>query len=367
MRVEPQFLPSTEAVEPIRLLDETGRLAPDAEAPLDPPRTLEALRFMMFGRAFDARCWSMQRQGRLGTFAPITGQEAAIMGSAMAVDPARDWLVPQYRELPALLRHGYPVERVVLYRQGHPAGGFVPPGVRVMPYQVSLAAQLPHAVGIGWGMKLQAQSGVAMVYFGDGASSEGDFHESCNLAGVVDAPVIFLLQNNGWAISTPRSIQTAGSDIASRAPAYGFPGVSVDGNDLMAVYLVTAQAVERARQGGGPTLIEAHTYRMGAHTTADDPSRYVDPETEKGWARRDPILRVQRYLAQLGEWSEERDAQWRQEIEADVDDAFERASRFPPPRAADLYEHVFGEVTPALARQRRWHLQEAVGGDEETG
>ena len=363
MPIEAQFLPPTEAVEPIRVLDQSGRLAAGVEAPLDAERVREALRFMMFGRAFDARCWSLQRQGRLGTFAPITGQEASIMGSAMAVDPTRDWLVPQYRELPALLRHGYPVERVALYRQGHPEGGYVPPGVRVMPYQVSLAAQLPHAVGLAWGMKLKGSGGVAMVYFGDGASSEGDFHEACNLAGVVEAPVIFLLQNNGWAISTPRAIQTAGSDIASRAPAYGFPGVSVDGNDLMAVYRVTAQAVERARAGAGPTLIEAHTYRMGAHTTADAPSRYVDPETERRWAGRDPILRVPRYLAGLGQWSEETEARWQREIESEVDEAFERAARFPPPRPSDLYEHVFEEVPPSLARQRRWHLREA----EESG
>ena len=365
MRIEPQFLPPAGPVEAIRLLDESGRLAPGMEAPLDPEQVLEALRFMLFGRAFDARCWSLQRQGRLGTFAPITGQEATIMGSAMAVDPARDWLVPQYRELPALLRHGYPAERVVLYRQGHPEGGFVPPGVRIMQYQVSLAAQLPHAVGLAWGMKLKGQSGVAMVYFGDGASSEGDFHESCNLAGVVAAPVIFLLQNNGWAISTPRAIQTAGRDIASRAPAYGFPGVSVDGNDLLAVYLVTAQAVERARSGEGPTLIEAHTYRMGAHTTADDPSRYVDPALERRWAKRDPIRRVQRYLAGLDAWSEEMEARWKKEIEEEVDEAFARAARFPPPEAGDLYEHVFEKMTPALARQRRWHLR-AAGGHEES-
>ena len=363
MLIEPQFIPSSEPVEPTRVLDPSGRLAHGVEAPLDSAEVREALRFMMFGRAFDARCWSLQRQGRLGTFAPITGQEASIMGSAMATDPARDWLVPQYRELPALLRHGYPVERIALYRQGHPEGGFVPPGVRVMPYQVSLAAQLPHAVGLAWGMKMQGQSGVAMVYFGDGASSEGDFHEACNLAGVVAAPVIFLLQNNAWAISTPRAIQTAGCDIAARAPAYGFPGVSVDGNDLMAVYLVTAQAVERARAGEGPTLIEAHTYRVGAHTTADDPSRYVDPEVERRWAERDPILRVQRYLAGLNEWSEEIESQWRQEIEAEVDEAFARAARYPPPAAGDIYEHVFEELTPALARQRRWHLREPEAGE----
>ena len=361
MQFEPQFIPSSGPVEPIRVLDENGRLADGVDAPLNAPRVLEALRYMMFGRAFDARCWSLQRQGRLGTFAPITGQEASIMGSAMAADPARDWLVPQYRELPALLRHGYPAERVVLYRQGHPEGGLVPPGVRVMQYQVSLAAQLPHAVGLAWGMKLKRESGVAMVYFGDGASSEGDFHESCNLAGVVGAPVIFFLQNNGWAISTPRAIQTAGSDIAERAPAYGFPGVSVDGNDLLAVYLVTAQAVQRARAGEGPTLIEAHTYRVGAHTTADDPSRYVDPDVERRWAARDPIRRVQRYLCGLGQWCEETERRWNEEIEAEVNDAFARAAQFPPPQAADLYEHVFEERTPALERQRRWHLQSPAG------
>ena len=357
MRIEPHFLPTPHPVEAIRLLDESGELETGAQAPLDNRQLLEALRFMMFGRAFDARCWSLQRQGRLGTFAPITGQEAAVMGAAMAVDPARDWMVPQYRELPALLHHGYPAERVVLYRQGHPAGGYVPPGVRVMQYQVSLAAQLPHAVGLAWGMKLKGQSGVALVYFGDGASSQGDFHESCNLAGVVGAPVIFLLQNNHWAISTPREIQTAARDIAARAPGYGFPGVSVDGNDLMATYLVTAQAVERARAGQGPTLIEAHTYRMGAHTTADDPSRYVAPEVERRWARLDPILRVQRYLGAAGEWSEGTRMQWEREIAAEVDDAFARAARFPPPHAGDLYEHVFEEITPSLARQREWHLQ----------
>ena len=357
MQIDPQFVPTRNPVKAIRLLNESGELSAGVRVPLDNERLLEALRFMMLGRAFDARCWSLQRQGRLGTFAPITGQEASIMGAAMAVDPDRDWMVPQYRELPALLHHGYPAERVVLYRQGHPAGGYVPPGVRVMQYQVSLAAQLPHAVGLAWGMKLQRHSGVALVYFGDGASSQGDFHESCNLAGVVGAPVIFLLQNNHWAISTPREIQTAASDIAARAPGYGFPGVSVDGNDLMAVYLVTAQAVERARAGLGPTLIEAHTYRMGAHTTADDPSRYVDPEVERRWALLDPILRVQRYLGTEGNWSEDTRMQWEHEIAAEVDDAFARAAQFPPPQAGDLYEHVFEEITPSLSRQRKWHLQ----------
>ncbi len=354
----PQFQPADMAVAPLRLLDEDGALLAGASPLLDDEQVLEALRYMMIGRAFDARCWSLQRQGRLGTFAPVTGQEAALMGSAMALDPKRDWIVPQYREFAAQLRHGVPGECVVLYRQGHPQGGVIPPGVRVLPIQVSLAAQLPHAVGLAWGMKLRGEAGVAVAYFGDGASSEGDFHESCNLAGVLAAPVIFFLQNNQWAISTPREQQSAAADLASRAPGYGFAGVSVDGNDLLAVHRVTAEAVDRALAGGGPTLIEAHTYRMGAHTTADDPGRYVNAEEKARWAKRDPIARVQRYLGARGHWSAEQAGAWEDEVSAEIDGFFERAAAYPAPDRHALYEHLFAAPGAALRRQRDWHLGE---------
>ena len=354
----PQFPPAEKAVKPVQVLKEDGTLVKGASAGLDDEQVLEALRYMMIGRAMDERCWSMQRQGKLGTFAPIIGQEAAIMGSSMALDPARDWLVPQYRELPAQLRHGHPGERIIIYRQGNPAGGELPAGVKVMPYQVSLAAQLPHAVGLAWGMRLQEQPGVAIVYFGDGASSEGDFHESCNLAGAVSAPVIFFLQNNQWAISTPRSNQSATADLASRAPGYGFPGVSVDGNDLLAVYQVTADAVARGLAGEGPTLIEAQTYRMWAHTTADDPTRYMDPDEKTKWKGRDPIERVQRYLEGQGGWSEEVASKTAREVEEYVDDIFDKAAAFPPPEAGEIYEHIFDDSTPSLARHRQWHLNQ---------
>ena len=353
---EPQFPPANKPVEPVQVLTEDGTLVEGATAGLDDKQVLEALRYMMIGRAMDERCWSMQRQGKLGTFAPIIGQEAAIMGSSMALDPARDWLVPQYRELPAQLRHGHPGERIVIYRQGHPAGGDIPAGVKVMPFQVSLAAQLPHAVGLAWGMKLQEQLGVAIVYFGDGASSEGDFHESCNLAGAVLAPVIFFLQNNQWAISTPRVNQSATADLASRAPGYGFPGVSVDGNDLLAVYQVTADAVARGLAGEGPTLIEAHTFRMWAHTTADDPTRYVDPEEKAKWEARDPIDRVQRYLEKQGVWGEETANKTAAAVEDYVNDIFDKAAAFPPPEPGDIYAHIYQESTPSLERQRGSHL-----------
>lgn len=305
----------------------------------------------MLARAFDTKCFNLQRQGRLGTFAPMVGQEASILGPAMALDPNRDWIAPQYRELPALLHHGLPLERIALYRRGHLLGANIPEGVNIIVHQISLAAQIPHAVGLGWGLKLQKKDGVVIVYFGDGASSEGDFHEACNLAGVVKAPVIFLLQNNGWAISTPRSIQSATADLASRAPGYGFPGVVVDGNDLFATQAVTAEAVSRARSGEGPTLIETLTYRMWAHTTADDPTRYVEPKELERWERRDPIDRVQKYLIAQGLWDSSTAAKWDEEIASEVEAAFAKAEAYPPMTVADLFDEVYAQRTPTLERQ----------------
>ncbi len=352
----PQFLPAETEVEPICLLDETGKLRDGAEPGLSEQETLDGLRYMMLGRAFDTKCFSLNRQGKVGTFAPIVGQEASILGPALALDPARDWVVPQYRELPAVLRQGFPLEQVAMQRRGHPAGARIPEGVNVLGQQVSLAVQLPHAVGIAWGLKLQGKDGVVIVYFGEGSSSEGDFHESCNLAGVLKAPVIFLLQNNAWAISTPREIQSATVDLAARAPGYGFPGVSVDGNDLLAMHLVTRQAVDRARAGDGPTLIEAHTFRMWAHTTADDPTRYVEPSDLERWRKRDPIERIQKYLADRGQWDEALALTWEAEIAAEVEAAFAKVDPLAPPTAADIYEHVYAEMPPTLARQRAAQL-----------
>lgn len=355
----PQFQPAAKPAKPFSMLGETGKLRRDAKPALTEKQTLEALRLMKVGRAFDEKCLSLQRQGRLGTFAPIFGQEAALVGTAMAMDPKRDWAVPQYREFPVQLRQGLSMKSIILYRRGHPDGGIIPDGVNVMATQVSLAAQIPHAVGLAWGMKLKEKDGVAVAFFGDGASSEGDFHESCNLAGVIDAPVIFLLQNNQWAISTPRSIQTAGADFASRAPAYGFPGVSVDGNDLFAVHKVVKDAVQRGRRGEGATLVEAVTYRMSMHTTADDPTRYVDPRDLEVWGKRDPIVRVEKYLAAQGKWSDKISAAWDEEIQNEIDTAFAEADAHAPPDPAAIYDHVFADPTPTLERQREAHLGSA--------
>jgi pyruvate dehydrogenase E1 component alpha subunit len=313
---------------------------------------LAALRLMKLSRAFDAKGASLQRQGKFGTFSQVGGQEASVVGSAWALDPARDWIVPQYRELPALVRHGYPLANFIRYFQGNPAGGAIPDGVKMMPIQISIAAQLPQAVGLAWGLKLQREDAVVLVYFGDGASSEGDFHEACNLAGLVRAPVVFFLQNNGWAISTPRRKQSAGRTLAERAPAYGFPGETVDGNDLFAVYETTARAVARARDGEGPTLIESLTHRIGPHNTADDPTRYVDVAELERWRARDPIERVERRLLEHDPAHRARIEAFDGEIAAEIERALAEASSGEPPGAEQLFAHVYADPPARLRRQR---------------
>ncbi|MCU1390710.1 MAG: Pyruvate dehydrogenase (acetyl-transferring) [Ilumatobacteraceae bacterium] len=347
-----QFIPDGAPVTPIQHLSPDGVLAAGVTPSMSDDQLLAGLRLMMLTRVFDTKAMSLQRQGRFGTFSQVTGQEASIVGSASALDPLIDWVVPQYRELPALLRQGLPLSRFMLYFMGNLAGSRIPDGVNILPIQISLAAQIPQAVGLAWGLQMQQTGGVVVVYFGDGASSEGDFHEACNLAGVVKAPVVFMLSNNGWAISTPRHKQSAASSLASRAIGYGFPGVVVDGNDLLAVHAVTAEAVARARSGHGPTLIESVTYRMGPHNTADDPTRYVDAAALESWKPLDPIVRVQRHLASRRLWDDDRRQTVEAELSAEVDAALVIARAEPAPTASQLFDHVYADPPSTLQRQR---------------
>jgi pyruvate dehydrogenase E1 component alpha subunit len=337
--------------EPLRILGPDGRTGGD-RPPIDDDEVLDALRTMMLARSFDARSFALQRQGRFGTVSPTHGQEATLVGAALALDPARDWIVPQYRELPALLTHGLPLETFILYFLGHPAGGRIPDGVRVLPLQIGIAAQLPQAVGLAWGAQHRGEDAVVLVFCGDGATSEGDFHEALNLAGVRRAPIVFLVQNNGWAISTPFDRQTATSAIAARAPGYGIPGHLVDGNDLFAVRAVVGQAVERARAGDGPALVECRTFRMGAHNTADDPSRYRSAESLDRWAELDPIARVQRYLVARGRWDDEAASRVLGEVEAEIERALERAWEIGPPGPESIFAHVFADLPQRVHAQR---------------
>ena len=327
-------------------------------ASLSEDRAIAALRLMMLSRRVDVVGYALQRQGRFGIFSQVSGQEASVVGSALALDPASDWIAPQYRELPAYLRHGYPLVNFLRYVMGDPAGGAIPADVNMLPIQISIAAHLPHAVGLAWGLRLQKKNGVVLAYFGDGASSEGDFHEACNLAGVVRAPVIFFLQNNGWAISTPRSKQSAAPTLASRAEGYGFAGTVVDGNDLFAVYDATREAVERARSGAGPTLIESMTYRLGAHNTSDDPARYRDEKDLASYRAADPIVRVESYLESRGVWSNERKAQFEADVAEEVESAVALAQATPV-TAARLFDNVYADPPKRMLDQRARKMEEA--------
>jgi pyruvate dehydrogenase E1 component alpha subunit len=339
-----------EAPPVVRYLDETGSLLADSP-PMSDELALEGLRVMLQGRRFDERCVSLQRQGRMVTLAPGIGQEAATVGAAMALDRATDWFVPQYRELAGQLRHGYPLTLAFLWHMGHPIGFRIPEGVKMLPFQAAVAGQLPQAVGLAWGLALRGDPGVVLVVFGDGATSQGDFHEAVNLAGVTRAPVVLLCQNNLWAISTPLARQTASATLAQKAIAYGIPGVQCDGNDLFAVYATVRTAVDRARAGGGPTLVEALTYRLGLHTTADDPTRYVPSRLQEEWIPRDPLLRLQAYLERRGAL----DAERRESMEAEVRDqlaaAWAEAQREPPPDPGHYFSQVYATAPARLRRQ----------------
>lgn len=328
---------------PLQFLMADGRLVrPGLPRPPD-ELVLEALRLMLLSRALDEKCTRLHRQGRLGLYAPVHGQEAAVVGSHLAIDPAVDWLVPASREQPAMLRHGWPLDRLLASLLGRIDAARIPAGVRMLPRQQSIASQLPHAAGIAWASSLRGLGGVTLAYCGDGATSEGDFHEACNLAGVMGVPLVLVIVNNQYAISTPVSRQTRAARLADRARGYGFPGVAVDGDDLFAMYEVTRQAVERARAGDGPTMIEAVTYRVGFHNTSDNPSLYRDPAEVTEARQRDPVARLVAYATSAHLIEHDRIDDQEAELRAEVDSALDRALSYPPPGPEDVFRHIFAE------------------------
>lgn len=342
--------------------------AVDLLGPLDPvpPGTINdrhrqwMLAHMIASRIYSQRVFNLQRQGRAGTNAPVDGSEALLAGTSLALDPSTDWILPQYRELVGLERFGPDVlDRYVLYALGHPDGGHIPEPTRVWPPQISLATQVPHAVGLAWGMQQQQMPGCVLVYLGDGSTSEGDFYEACNFAGVLDAPVIVVVVNNGWAISTPVANQTRAKNFAEKSHAFGIPGVTVDGTDPVAVFEATADARSRAVAGAGPTLIEAVTYRLGPHTTADDPTRYVPADELEAAQERDGIATLRAQLVAEGLWSDDIES----DVAAAADERMERAVRVGEARPVPpdgFFDHVYAAPTPRLERQRAsfWADQE---------
>ncbi len=345
-------------MDPLRLLDVDGRLL--GEAPLPPVEIKRLLAAMLAARAYDHKASALQRQGRLATYAQFEGQEAAQVGSAAALRPD-DWMVATYRDAAAMWMQGYTWDCLFLGRMGDERGGAPPAGVNVLPPSITVGAHMIHAVGLGWAERLRGSDRIAITYFGDGATSEGDFHEAMNFAGVYRTPTVFLCQNNGWAISMSRDRQTASATIAQKADAYGMPGVLADGNDLLAMYAVTREAVARARAGNGPTLIEAVTHRIGPHTTADDAGRYRDEAVVEEWRHRDPLDRVRRHLQSIGEWSESWEGEQTAAASAEIEVAVSRAEALQPFGPGAAFDRAFARPTPALEAQRDLLLGEGEG------
>jgi len=337
----------------LQILTPAGELLDDP--PLDIDLTRRLFQAMVAARQYDRKATSIQKQGRLATYAPFEGQEAAQIGSAAALRPD-DWMVPTYRDAAAMWMHGYPWTHLLLTRMGDERGGSPPEGVPVLPPSITVGAHMLHAVGLAWATRLQGSDRVALTYFGDGATSEGDFHEAMNFAGVYRTGTVFVCQNNHYAISLSRDRQTASESIAGKADAYGVPGALVDGNDLMAMYRATRDAVARAREGGGATLIEALTYRLGPHTTSDDPSRYREAAEVDAWRARDPLDRVRKYLEKEGAWDEGWETTVATEAHDEIDRAVAEAEALPPLGPAELFGAMFAEMTPELAEQQRWLL-----------
>lgn len=318
---------------------------------------LHLYRQMRRARQFDERGWVLYRQGRLGVFPPFGGMEASQSGTAAALSK-NDWLFPTYRDTGAALTLGLPIARTLAYWRTSPHGWAMPADLKVLPFYIPIATQYPQAVGAALAEKRKGTRNVAMAFIGDGGSSEGDFHEALNFAGALNAPCIFILQNNGWAISVPTATQTKATNLSKRADGYGIPGVRVDGNDVLATWHVTNQAVERARQGEGPTLIETVTYRVKAHTVADDPSRYRTEDEAKKWLEKDPVTRLEQHLLAEGLLTEESHATLLKEVAEEFEAALVEADAYPDPTPAEILDHVFAAPTPQLLRQRAELLEE---------
>jgi pyruvate dehydrogenase E1 component alpha subunit/2-oxoisovalerate dehydrogenase E1 component alpha subunit len=316
-------------------------------------------RGMLLVRAMDERLLALQRQGRIGFYGEAKGQEAAVIGAAAALGP-KDWLVPALREAGAAIYRGLPLRAYVAQIFGNSndvaKGRQLPchPGTRAARYVTMsscIASQLPHAMGMAWAARIQGDDAVVLGCLGDGATSEADFHVAANFAGVFKVPVVFFCQNNQWAISTPVTVQTAAPTMAAKAVAYGFGGLRCDGNDVLAVYACVRDAVERARSGGGPTLVEALTYRVSAHSSSDDPSRYRDERVTEAWREKDPIARFRVWLTAQGLLDAATDERLRAEADAEVRDAVAREEHVGPPALETLVEDVYAEVPEHLREQ----------------
>src|SRR3989442_6960928 len=354
--LEPRF-----QVEYLSVLDSDGNLDTAIEPKLSKNDLKALYRAMLLGRRLDERMVRLQRQGGVGRFAPIKGRGASQWGRASTLRRS-DGLVPSSRETAAMAWPGWPIDKLLQFFAGRLEGGQPAPDQHDLPITIPVATQLPHAVGLAYAVQYRGDDAVVMAYFGDGATSEGDFHEALNFAGVWHVPVVFVCQNNQWAISVPLKKQTHSRTIAQKALAYGLPGLQVDGNDVLAVYAATKEAVDRAREGNGPTLIECVTYRLGVHTTADDPTKYRSEEEVREWERKDPLTRFVEYLRKKNLLEDGLE----QEVDAEIAAAVKRFEAMAPPDVLTMFDHAYAEKPPELLAHREEVASRLRSPDEST-
>ncbi|MDX1386866.1 MAG: pyruvate dehydrogenase (acetyl-transferring) E1 component subunit alpha [bacterium] len=340
------------SVDRLSILDPQGEMDPSFASSFAPPTLKQMFKNMLQVRLFDEKAIRMQRQGRMGTFAASTGQEATHIGSAMAMD-SEDWAVPCFREQGVYLNRGIKASTLFLFYMGSEEGNRISKDKHILPFCVPCATQVLHAVGIGMAAKIKQDPIAVVTYLGDGATSEGDFHEALNFASVLNTPVVFLCQNNHWAISTPPERQYHSPTLAQRALAYGMKGLQVDGNDVLAVYQATRDALDQAKSGQGPTFLECETYRLCPHTTNDDPNRYQNPSELEQWKHLDPMLRLEKYLLNQNLLSPEEKEAMSLEIEAHLkqqaEEAEEICSRLDP---TEMFTYLFNKMPDILKGQQ---------------
>ncbi|MBI2316099.1 MAG: pyruvate dehydrogenase (acetyl-transferring) E1 component subunit alpha [Betaproteobacteria bacterium] len=350
-------------IEHVRFLDAQGEVVaqPLPEFTREAEALIALYRAMALTRAFDAKAIALQRIGKIGTFASSLGQEAVAVGAASALR-TEDVLLPSYRDHGAQLVRGVTMTEILLTWSGDERGNDYAVARHDFPNCIPIASQVGHAAGVAYAMKLRREARVALCLFGDGATSKGDFYEAMNIAGAWGLPLVMVINNNQWAISVPRSAQSAAQTLAQKAIAAGIEGRQVDGNDVIAVHAVTREAADKARRGGGPTLVEALSYRLGDHTTADDASRYRDAAALQEQWRLEPLARLRAYLARIGAWDKEREEQLARECAEQVAAAVQAFLAIAPPGTEEMFDHLYAALPAALREQREAALRRGRSG-----
>ncbi|UUX34277.1 pyruvate dehydrogenase (acetyl-transferring) E1 component subunit alpha [Fundicoccus culcitae] len=357
-KIEDLLRPDNFDFSTVQVLNEEGKVVNEDLFPdLTDDELVQLMKDMVWSRELFERSTALNRQGRLGFYAPTSGQEASQMGSIAAMTKD-DFILPGYRDIPQLVKHGLPLHKAFLWSKGHVDGNDYPEDLHAYPPQIIIGAQYVQAAGVAMGIKKNKRDAVAVTWTGDGGSSQGDFYEGINFAGAFKLPAVFYIQNNGWAISTPRELQTAAPTLAQKAVAAGIPGIQVDGMDILAVYAVSKAARDYAIAGNGPVLIETLCYRFGAHSlSGDDPKRYQPEGAQEEWRAKDPLIRFGIYLKSKGLWSEEIEDAYREEVKEEIKEEIKLADSAPKQKVSDFLKNMY--ETPDFVTQEQIEIYEA--------